>query len=64
MRGVYAKRDFKKGEQLIFVPYDTLIERNMVFDTPIGKKMKEFNLYYDQGTLWFPSVTMLAMVYL
>ena len=64
MRGVYAKKDFQKGDQLIFVPYDALIERNMVFKTPIGEKMYEKDLYHDQGTLWFPSVTMLAMQYL
>ena len=39
MRGVYAKKDFKKGDQLIFVPLNALTERNRVFETSIGKKM-------------------------
>jgi len=37
MRGVYAKRDIKNGESIVFVPYDALIEKNKVFkDTEIG----------------------------
>lgn len=47
MRGVYAKKDFKKGDQLIFVPYNALMERNKVFDTPIGEKMEEKGLYHE-----------------
>ena len=64
MRGVYAKKDFKKGDQLIFVPYSGLMERNQVIESPIGKMMFEKDLWEGKGTLWFPSVTMMAMMYL
>ena len=41
MRGVYAKRDFKKGDQIVFVPYNALIEKNKLFtETPLGQKLE------------------------
>jgi hypothetical protein len=64
MRGVFAKKDISKGSSLVFVPYDALIERDMMFNTPLGEQMKEHDLYNGHGTLWFPSVTMLAVFYL
>ena len=67
MRGVYAKRDIAKGEKLVFVPYDALIERDKVYrDTEIGKKLVEIKDEYLVGakSLWYESVDLLAIMLL
>ena len=66
MRGVYAKKDFSKGDQLVFVPYDALIEKNKVYrDTPLGKKLFEANKEkINEDYLWYPNVMLLALMIL
>ena len=44
MRGVYAKRDIKQGEEIIFVPYHSLFEASKVFDTPLGDQLKSIEI--------------------
>jgi len=45
MRGVYAKRDFKEGETLLYVPDVMCITLDMIYNTTeIGKQFVEKNL--------------------
>jgi len=37
MRGVFAKTDIKKGDDLIFVPKEALMNRDNLFESPLGK---------------------------
>ena len=64
MRGVYAKRDFKKGDQIVFVPYNALIEKNKVFtETPLGQKLEAIkDEKLSDGQVWYPSVMMLSLM--
>ena len=66
MRGVYAKKDFQKNDQIVFVPYDALIEREKVFtDTPLGIKAKERKEdKLAEGKLWYPNVMFLSLMIL
>ena len=66
MRGVYAKKDFTKGDLIVFVPYHALIEREKVFtDTPLGKKVKEVKEEkLGEGQLWYPNVMYLSLMIL
>jgi hypothetical protein len=66
MRGVYAKRDIKSGESIVFVPYDALIEKNKVFrDTEIGILVDSIkDKLVGADALWYESVDMLAIMLL
>lgn len=44
-RGTTATRDYKCGDEVVFIPKSHLIIHETCFDTPIGKKM------YDNGLL-------------
>ena len=40
MRGVFAKSDIKRGDILVFVPYNALLDMNSIQNTTLGEKME------------------------
>ena len=62
MRGVFAKKDFKKGDTLIFVPNKLcLTTRKILEETTIGKQISDLNLL---DKLYHPLLAIFSIFYL
>lgn len=65
MRGVFAKRDFKKGETLLYVPAKMCITLDHILNkTDIGQEMVQKNLTKGTGKLFHANIAAMAMFHL
>lgn len=44
-RGTTATRDYKVGDEVVFIPRKNLVMLETCFNTPIGKAMYDFGLF-------------------
>ena len=61
MRTVLAKSDIKKGERLLFIPYDNIITMEKAKSSPIGSQMDEKDLVPGGYRLNHAAVSLLAV---
>ena len=61
MRGMFAARDIKKGETLLFVPNHLILSVDKSFQSEIGQIMKQKNLIKGGGKLNSPTMSLLGI---
>ena len=44
-RGLFAIDDIREGEQILFVPKEIIIMSESLYDTDVGRKIKEMELF-------------------
>ena len=44
-RGLFANDDIREGEQILFVPQEIIIMSESLYDTDVGRKIKEMELF-------------------
>ena len=61
MRGVYALRDYKEEEELLFIPDKLILSYEKALDSEIGKQMKELNMVRGYYKLNHPVIVTMAV---
>ena len=61
MRGIYAKRDFAIGDQLVFVPEHLVLTYEKAVASDIGQIMKTKKLVHGFYNLNYPTITTMAV---
>lgn len=61
MRGVYATRDYKKEEEMLFVPDHLVLSYEKALASDIGQKMKAKRLVYGFYRLNSPTIVTMAV---
>ena len=60
-RGIYAKADIKKGEEMLFVPDHLILSMEKAKLTPLGQKMTEKRLVPGGYRLNSPTMSVMAV---
>ena len=61
MRGIYAKKDFKQNEQMLYVPNHLLLSYEKAVASKIGQVMKKKKLVYGYYKLNSPTIVTMAV---
>jgi hypothetical protein len=61
MRGIYAKRDFKEKDEMLFVPEHLLLSYEKALQSSIGKMMKKKKMVYGHYRLNSPTIVTMAV---
>lgn len=61
MRGIYAKKDYGIGDQLLLVPDHLCLSYEKAVASEVGQIMKEKKLVHGFHNLNYPTITTMAV---